>query len=81
MQHPVPLPSSLERRLLSFKQIVDTSSEFTLVNSEVWLRLIILTLSVRTEGADEQPAKKGTSDPALASEGAADPVQAQWVTE
>ena len=45
-----------ERPPFSLKPIVDASSRLTLVDSEAWDRLIILMLSVRTEGADERPA-------------------------
>jgi hypothetical protein len=52
-----PMVSSLSERLpFSLKPIVDAGLRLTLVNLEAWDQLIILMLSVRTEGADEQPA-------------------------
>jgi hypothetical protein len=55
--------SLLERPPFSLKLIVDVGSGLTIVDSDILE--IILTLLVRTEGADEQPAP-------LTTEGVAD---------
>ena len=41
---------------MSCKQIVDAGLGFTLADSEVWDRLIILTFPLRTEGVDDRSA-------------------------